>query len=76
MTQYDPLKRAPTDHSAAIIMPAFNEQASITQLVERIKKCSKRPIWVIDDFSADATAKYATEAGARSNFNLLRRLIQ
>jgi len=65
MTQYDPLKRALTDQSAAIIMPAFNEQASITQLVERIKECSNRPIWVIDDFSTDATAKYATDAGAR-----------
>lgn len=65
MTQYDPLKRTPTDHSAAIIMPAFNEQASIAQLIGRIREHIKLPIWVIDDSSTDGTSRYAAEAGAR-----------
>lgn len=58
----------------SILIPAFNEEKSITRVVERLK--TSRPedeILVIDDASTDRTAELAESAGARvirHHFNL------
>ncbi|MDG2461713.1 MAG: glycosyltransferase family 2 protein [Luminiphilus sp.] len=65
MPDHDTLTPATSRTNAAIIMPAFNEQASIAPLIGRIKESTGLPIWVIDDCSTDTTAKHAAEAGAR-----------
>jgi glycosyltransferase involved in cell wall biosynthesis len=49
-----------------IIIPAFNEEKSISQVVARLQRARPRDeILVIDDASTDRTAELATEAGAR-----------
>ena len=50
----------------SIIIPAYNEQKSIQQLITQIKNCtSVDEIIVVDDGSTDQTEVLATEAGAR-----------
>lgn len=51
--------------SLMIIVPAFNEEASVGQVVREIRQVVPGvPVVVIDDCSADATAAVAREAGA------------
>jgi glycosyltransferase involved in cell wall biosynthesis len=51
--------------SLLIIVPAFNEEASVASVVHEIRQVqSGAPILVIDDCSSDATAILAREAGA------------
>ena len=48
-----------------VIVPAYNEEASVDGVVRSIRKVlSKAPIVVIDDGSWDATAQVASAAGA------------
>jgi hypothetical protein len=49
-----------------IIVPAYNEQAAITEVIREAREVLPGlPLLVIDDCSADATALVAREAGAR-----------
>lgn len=49
-----------------IVMPAFNEEASVGDVVREVRtKLPGSHILVVDDGSADATARVAREAGAR-----------
>ena len=55
--------------SLLVIVPAYNEQASIGQVVREIGQVLPGvPVVVIDDCSKDATVKLAVEAGARMLF--------
>lgn len=52
--------------SLMIIVPAYNEQASVGQVVREIRETvHEAPVVVIDDCSTDATATVAREAGAQ-----------
>ncbi len=57
-----------------IIIPAYNEENNIVPLIKKIRsKVSSADILVIDDGSADRTARVAEKAGvlvARLPFNL------
>jgi glycosyltransferase involved in cell wall biosynthesis len=49
-----------------VIVPAFNEAATITGVIEELQTCAEPvDVLVIDDGSTDATAGAAVEAGAR-----------
>jgi len=49
-----------------VIVPAFNEEAAIGDVVRSVRSVLPDvPVMVIDDFSADATASVAETAGAR-----------
>ena len=49
-----------------VIVPAFNEEAAIGDVVRSVRAVLPDvPVMVIDDFSADATASVAQTAGAR-----------
>jgi glycosyltransferase involved in cell wall biosynthesis len=48
-----------------VFIPAWNEEASITAVIEGVRECiSEADVLVVDDGSADATAARAREAGA------------
>ncbi len=47
-----------------ILIPAFNEEKVIGEVIAEIKAAVDFPILVIDDASTDSTAKVAAEAGA------------
>src|SRR4051812_45574720 len=47
----------------AVVIPCLNEAATIKPLVEEIRRVLPA-VWVVDDGSADATARLAQEAGA------------
>jgi glycosyltransferase involved in cell wall biosynthesis len=56
----------PDYHRTLIVMPAFNEEASVGQVVrEVLTKLPGISVLVVDDGSADATSRLAAEAGAR-----------
>lgn len=56
---------SPGRDSLLIIIPAFNEQAAITAVVQEIRRTMPdTPILVIDDCSLDLTAETARAAGA------------
>jgi hypothetical protein len=49
-----------------IIVPAFNEQASVGEVIREVREVLPGvPLLVIDDCSEDATAQVAREAGAK-----------
>ena len=52
-----------TNNNFAVVIPAFNESATIFNVVTSIIKKNITPI-VVDDGSSDNTGKLATEAGA------------
>ncbi|MCX8179640.1 MAG: glycosyltransferase family 2 protein, partial [Candidatus Aenigmarchaeota archaeon] len=49
--------------SHVVIIPAFNEEKNIKQVVERTKNLGYIPL-VVDDYSSDRTNEIAKEAGA------------
>ena len=56
----------PEPSSTSVVIPAFNEAASIAAVVEGMRRAGPwREILVIDDGSTDATAAGARAAGAR-----------
>lgn len=56
---------ASTHNTRLAIVPAFNEQGSIARVVANIKKAAPAfDVLVVDDGSADATARLAEAAGA------------
>ena len=53
-------------HKTLIVIPSYNEESSIVEVLEDIKKQAPQiPILVIDDGSADKTAQLAHERGAK-----------
>src|SRR3990172_8360776 len=64
----------PEDKQVIIIIPAFNEEGNIPSLIEVIRsKVSEADVLIIDDGSADRTARVAEKAGAlvaRLPFNM------
>lgn len=64
----------PTAARSLIVMPAFNEEASVAAVIrETFEKAPGHDVLVVDDGSSDATARVAREAGAivaRLPFNL------
>ena len=50
--------------STIILIPAKNEEASITKVINEAIRCSGASVVVIDDASTDATVRLAREAGA------------
>lgn len=48
----------------AVVIPAFNEEATIRNVIEAIPKNTVRLVIVVDDASHDATSRIAKEAGA------------
>lgn len=48
---------------SAVVIPAYNEEATIGSVVEECRK-TLLPVFVVDDGSSDNTAKCATSAGA------------
>jgi glycosyltransferase involved in cell wall biosynthesis len=53
-----------TDINVVIVIPAFNEAKVIAKTIKDTIKCGYSNVLVIDDGSADDTAKKATDAGA------------
>ncbi len=52
--------------AVSILVPAYNEEKAITQVIERLKKMRPNDeILVIDDASRDRTGELARQAGAR-----------
>ena len=52
-------------YQGAVIVPALNEGAVVTDVVGSILGVIGLPVWVIDDNSSDDTANEAASAGAR-----------
>lgn len=68
------MSSAPDSKGVIIIIPAYNEEGNITSLIKSIRsKISEADILIIDDGSADRTARVAEKAGAlvaRLPFNM------
>jgi glycosyltransferase involved in cell wall biosynthesis len=45
------------------LIPAYNEEATVGQIVARVQQLWNCPVIVIDDCSIDATAQVARAAG-------------
>jgi glycosyltransferase involved in cell wall biosynthesis len=55
-----------SDQTVSIIMPAFNEEAAIAQVISKLKELKiVGEIIVVDDCSKDKTAEVAEKAGAK-----------
>jgi glycosyltransferase involved in cell wall biosynthesis len=53
------------DYKISIIIPAYNEEASISEVIHRIQKVNKDwQVLVVDDGSSDQTAQMAKASGA------------
>jgi glycosyltransferase involved in cell wall biosynthesis len=52
------------ESSIAILIPAWNEETTVADVVHRILQVGLYDVIVINDASTDQTADYATEAGA------------
>ena len=60
------MQKTKTDDKILIVIPAYNEEKSITQVIQSIKKeCPFYDIVVINDGSKDATALLAKECGVK-----------
>jgi glycosyltransferase involved in cell wall biosynthesis len=55
---------APHRHKVLIIIPAYNEEGSIADVVDQIRRCNIGDVMVIDDGSDDRTVSIARRAGA------------
>lgn len=59
------MNAAPLPGSLLVVVPAYNEEASVGRVVEEIRQVmSGVPVVVIDDCSSDSTAAMARKAGA------------
>lgn len=57
--------RKPHPFSVAIAIPAFNEESSIVETLQRVRQVvADIPIFIIDDGSTDRTSELAESAGA------------
>lgn len=57
------------DASAAVILPVYNEQSTISDVLDAVRQVFAGPVWVVDDGSTDQTA--ATLA-SRDDVRVLR----
>ena len=48
----------------AVLIPAYNEAAHVSRVVETALAAALGPVWVVDDGSSDVTAQTARTAGA------------
>lgn len=53
-----------TDNGICIVIPAYNEAATVESVVKEVLASHKVPVIVVDDGSIDATADMAERAGA------------
>ena len=62
----EPVPTVPRERQVLVIIPAYNEEASVGGVIEEVRALGPRfvPI-VIDDGSADRTRRHAAERGAR-----------
>lgn len=51
-------------HSIVVLIPAYNEEATVGMIVAQVRQLWNCPVVVIDDCSTDATARMAHAAGA------------
>ena len=51
--------------TCAVIIPAYNESATIAQVIKVALAADLGEVWVVDDGSSDSTAKVAKQAGAK-----------
>jgi glycosyltransferase involved in cell wall biosynthesis len=68
--RYDPQMVSPMEESGppprvTVIIPAFNEEASLPLVLEEIPRDLVAEVIVVDNASTDATARVAREGGAR-----------
>lgn len=49
----------------AVLIPAWNEEATVADVVRNIRELDRYDVIVINDASSDRTAKHAAEAGAK-----------
>jgi len=54
----------PTSSHTIVLIPAYNEQATVGLIVSQVRQLWNCPVVVIDDCSSDATAHIARAAGA------------
>jgi len=64
MNQYRITEKSPGKSGITVILPAFNEERTIEEIVRRAKKYTE-DVLVIDDGSRDETVKNALKSGAR-----------
>jgi len=62
---HDDQARTAPSSSILVIIPAWNEQASIADIVNHVRALEGFHVLVVDDASSDATADLAAGAGAR-----------
>lgn len=60
-----PDSTAPAASSGAVLIPALNEEGSVGRVVADIPEPFRSRVLVVDNGSTDATARVASEAGAR-----------
>src|SRR4030043_362879 len=53
------------ESSLAVLIPAWNEEATVADVVSKIREVGLYDVIVINDASTDQTADRAAEAGAR-----------
>ncbi len=51
--------------TCAVIIPAYNESATIAQVIKAALTADIGEVWVVDDGSSDSTAKVAQQAGSK-----------
>src|SRR5690554_2481987 len=54
----------PTAPRIVVIIPAYNEEASLGEVVTAIRRDHQLPVFVVDDASGDNTRQVARQAGA------------
>ncbi len=60
-----PQPRVPAQRGILVVVPAWNEQASVGHVIKEIgSACPQADVMVVDDGSTDATARVAKQAGA------------
>ena len=64
LLQY-PLEKADHRPNGVVVIPAFNEEATIGDVITSAFRHADLPVWVVDDGSTDLTKERALTAGAR-----------
>lgn len=60
-----PLEKADHRPNGVVVIPAFNEEATIGDVITSAFRHADLPVWVVDDGSTDLTKERALTAGAR-----------
>jgi dolichol-phosphate mannosyltransferase len=75
LTRPDAVPVRPTGGVAQVVLPAFNEQASLPGLLARLAATARHErmvVWVVDDGSVDGTAAVAAEGYPGLDVRLVR----